>query len=341
LEAAKVEGNCQADFLQNIEDKEVTRCLHQLRVQGYPARDVVNAVDMLSDTVLYDLKVLHNAYQRILDDRAKKTKRGSAGMSQRSKHTSSSKGASNSALRRATGAEQLRDIGRQLDGDTKQHCRTLGIPHYKVQDPGRKNKMMQKMTVKVQLPEGQASETWRSSERRRTPVRTSDVRRSTSVIPSRTEMVSAFRSDLHGLFSHSRAKAEFTFDPTEDVLERLAEFLVLHAGTLRNALTAMDHDERGRLDFHDWESGLDVIGASCAAHSAWKQMNPKGLNDLTLQVLEDNLKGGGMQVTQALFKQTLQKRESAQQTSRGLSRAFSRSRTKVSLDRASTQTFTT
>eukprot|EP00929_Paragymnodinium_shiwhaense_P091130 TRINITY_DN51173_c0_g1_i1.p1 TRINITY_DN51173_c0_g1~~TRINITY_DN51173_c0_g1_i1.p1 ORF type:complete len:376 (-),score=87.58 TRINITY_DN51173_c0_g1_i1:237-1364(-) len=62
-------------FLQRVEDFQVKRCLQGFRVEGIQQKEKVSGVDVLADTTLFDLKVLHNACQREKTEAVKKAEK--------------------------------------------------------------------------------------------------------------------------------------------------------------------------------------------------------------------------------------------------------------------------
>lgn len=256
---------------QRIEDMEVHRLVDRMRRECHVQRDVIDAVDVLSDQTLFDLKVLHNSCQR--------ARSAAAGARPSSAGAAMQSGPSQRPRHRAVGpqvetgpAQQLHDLCGLLDRDTRGHCSRLKVPHKCVQEP-RLRKMLAKMQDHAMI----------------------------GVVPLdiavETGPTASGKDDKLGLGLKFKFKSPET-DPGLDadapsdaaVLARLVRFLEEGIG-LTATLEAMDGDGRGWLTREDWDHGLELLGFGSGAKAAFVLLDTEEHGELTIKQLVERLRG--------------------------------------------------
>lgn len=274
------------EFRQEIENKAVHRRLNQLRREARIKKDAVEAVDMLADAWLFDLKVKHNSAQRARSAAKTKAEAAARQSSLPSRCPHSLRRATAADLEQTAQAVQLRKLAADLARDTRGTCQRLGLSHKILLDP-----RLRKIALALKAATADAGKAAEGGQFRK-----------------REELANSHQialTDLKTLFSKTvaivhkedpaswekPAATELDVAFAEDSMAHLAEFLVHKEGAgLGSLLAAMDFRESGWLRFEDFAVGLDLLGYPGHVDRIWRHLDSEYVGELSIADLEGRLR---------------------------------------------------
>jgi len=250
-------------FCQKIEDMAVGRSLRWMKKEGLCKRDTIDAVDVLADPVLFDLKVLHNSSQRARTESI--AKKQAAEEEARKRPVRGGRSGTGTKVR--TAAAKMKDLCGQLDQDTKKHCARMKVPHMAIADSNLDqlvNKLHKIHATQLAL-------------------KLKDMARP----ELDNESMAGFMSEMKGLWS---AVAIVPGD-WKHPLVKLAHFINGgHEGRMRTILQAFDVGFTGSLSQKDF---IECLTFMAYPHGDYKQLfamlDTDGAGELDLNWVEDRL----------------------------------------------------
>jgi len=256
-------------FRQGIEDSAVRDQLGVYRQAYRTTKDALNAVDQLADTVLFDLKVLHNKAQR--------NKSAAAAVAAGRAHEAKKPGLVKVRERRdKSGADkdqclqarQLKQWAQMMDESTRQTCKSCSVNHRVVQYLAHTDITMN--AARLASIEAVAED---SSEDDMTGIK------------CKTAMLT-----LSGAFRSSTKEAQRqteAFHGASECLQQTAEFLT-QRGDMRALLEGMDLLRKGHLLVEDWDLGMHRLGFPEDPLHVWVHLS-KGHKHVSIDDMEKSL----------------------------------------------------
>lgn len=261
-------------FRRGIENTQVKDTKDTMKRERFLHRGVIADIDVMADPILFDLKVLHNGAQRArsaaLGNRPGTAPPGMAGNSstpsRRNKRGDNA--LQNSAKSDNPSIAEVKDLCKTLNGDIAQHCGRMHMPIKCVEDKNLKH-----VVTKIQQMRGTLHMPQKDNATDEDPAL-------------------GFRKELKALFGNTNKAVKRSFlggGNTDQILEKLAKFLLSTGGSMRPTLEAIDCDGNGKFKCPDWCVGLELLGWSGDAEVAWNMLDFHNRGELELKVIEERL----------------------------------------------------
>lgn len=242
---------------QRMEDVAVQKRMEWLKREGRYKRDFIEGVDVLSDPILFDLKVKHNSAARAKSAAPKTAALPSTpGTSKRP-----------TLAHDKTSVEKLRGLCSALAKDTHSHCTRLQIPPKLVEGKGAQLLFEKLDAVLKQYPALRRPEEKLEEEKH--------------------DLGASFAHSLQGLIGGAAASAGDLTHP----LVRLAYFLDGgRPGRLHVILEVLDRCRNGMLQSEDFCLGVELVGFAAPDYSAlWGMLDDEGAGQLPVWRVEEKL----------------------------------------------------
>ncbi|CAJ1417280.1 unnamed protein product [Effrenium voratum] len=257
---------------QHVEDVAVQKRMEWLKREGRTKRDFIERVDVLSDPILFDLKVNHNS--------AVRARSASKEIPSPRSSKSSQKSGQKSGHPANRAAENLRRLCGSLSKDTRHHCARMRIPA-KVVEADRLKLLFENLKA---IQRGTTV-----LRKQRSP--TSPARRSLTEDPEQSkkpEISMAVAEGLKNLWGPHVVSPGDMNHP----LVRLAYFISgSFPGRMRMILEAFDWACTGSLTKQDFCVGLEFMGYSSTVDYSdlFTMLDAEGQGRLDVRWLEDHL----------------------------------------------------
>eukprot|EP00439_Symbiodinium_sp_Y106_P008592 s4294_g1.t1 len=241
---------------QRMEDVAVQKRMEWLKREGRCKRDFIEGVDVMSDPILFDLKVKHNSAARAKSATPKTAAVPSTPGSKRPAHAHDK-----------TSVEKLRGLCSALAKDTHSHCTRLQIPPILVEGKGAQLLFEKLDAVLKQYPALRRPEDKLEEEKH--------------------DLGASFAHSLQGLIGAAAASAGDLSHP----LVRLAYFLDGgRPGRLHLILEVLDRCRSGMLQSEDFCLGVELLGFATPDFSAlWGMLDDEGAGQLPVWRVEEKL----------------------------------------------------
>ncbi|CAE7234291.1 PIWIL1 [Symbiodinium natans] len=242
---------------QRMEDVAVHKRMEWLKREGRYKRDFIEGVDVLSDPILFDLKVKHNSAARA---KSATPKTGSTPTASTSRRTATH--------RDKTSADKLRGLCSALAKDTQSHCARMQIPQKLVEGQTARELFEKLDAILKQYPA------------RRRPEEKPDE-------SEKHDLGASFAHSLQGLLGVGAVSAGDLSHP----LVRLAYFLDGGIpGRLHLLLEALDRKRTGLLSTEDFCLGIELMGFAAPDYGEiWAMLDEEGNGELPLGSVEERL----------------------------------------------------
>eukprot|EP00441_Pelagodinium_beii_P036386 CAMPEP_0197641928 /NCGR_PEP_ID=MMETSP1338-20131121/15735_1 /TAXON_ID=43686 ORGANISM="Pelagodinium beii, Strain RCC1491" /NCGR_SAMPLE_ID=MMETSP1338 /ASSEMBLY_ACC=CAM_ASM_000754 /LENGTH=386 /DNA_ID=CAMNT_0043214979 /DNA_START=69 /DNA_END=1229 /DNA_ORIENTATION=+ len=248
---------------QKAEDMAVDWSIGWMKREGRWMKEDIDAVDVLADPVLFDLKVLHNASQRAHTEKLAKKKAEEEKRKRQQIRIGRSHASSNKVR---TAADSMKELNGLLDQDTKKHCARMKVPHMAITDSNLEQ-MVNKLHKIHQLQMA--------------------LKTKTNGLDLEDESMAGLISDMKSLFS---AVAIVPGD-WKHPLVKLASFLNGgHEGRLHTMLQALDVACTGTISQKDFIDGLGFLAYPDTDYKKlFAMLDTDGVGELDINVLEEKL----------------------------------------------------
>mmetsp|Transcript_94210 Transcript_94210/g.239751 ORF Transcript_94210/g.239751 Transcript_94210/m.239751 type:complete len:405 (+) Transcript_94210:155-1369(+) len=255
---------------QGIEDSAVRDQLGVYRQAYRTTKDAVNAVDQLADTVLFDLKVLHNKAQRnksaaaaVVVGRAHEAKKpGLVKVRERRDKSGADKD-------QCLQARQLKEWAQRMDESTRQTCKSCSVSHRVVQYLAHHTDITIN-AARLAFVEAAAE------------VSSEDEMPAIKCKTAMLTLSGAFRSSTNEAQRQTEA-----FHGASECLQQTAEFLT-QRGDMRALLEGMDLLRKGHLLLEDWDLGMHMLGFPEDPLHVWVHLS-KGHKHVSIDDMEKSL----------------------------------------------------
>lgn len=307
------------EFLQMLECYAVKSNVEQLRTERFISKDLVDAVEPLTDSTLHDLKVLHNSAQRALSARSRPTSAGTSRPGSANANRSRPASASNQpqAASNPNGGgikvnpqkipedpalKMIRDVGEKIKTDLHKYCPSLAEMSPRNSTEEEAYEALQEY---MELPEDEEAR----KERQRRELLShfgGMFSKTKTVLPAEAEgeETTLLLEEATETAPAAPAAPELVAGPPESeeqgpthvtgvaqraATQRLGElvgFLLGCCGSIASAFNALDANQDRVMSLEEWEDGIQRLGFQDDVSYVFKLLGKKPDEEATLNEIE-------------------------------------------------------